>query len=115
MKYGLMGATLLGCIRMEKRMVLANLNGQMELALKEIGNSIKCMGREFLNGLMEENIMVNMKMIKSMEMGCLSGLMVRNKRDIGFKEKFNLKNNNKTINYTLTQTIPIDIYHNETN
>ena len=54
--------------------------------MKEIGSIIKLMEMVFLNGVMGENIPVNIKMTKKKDMEFLNGEMEKNIRDFGKME-----------------------------
>ena len=57
-------------------MVVAYTNGTMIESLKETGKITKWKAKESLLGLMVENMLVIILMIKSMELVLLNGLMV---------------------------------------
>ena len=82
----MMGVIILANFLIIIFMVKANIFGLMEENMKEIGNSIKQMGKEFLNGMMEGNIVGNIKMIKIMDMVFLNALMEKNIKDFGRME-----------------------------
>ena len=68
------------------------INGMMEENMLENGKLIKWMVMVNIHGLMEENIKVNIQMIKKMDMENIHGLMVENILDYGKMEnKYNFK------------------------
>lgn len=58
--------------------VLANINGQMGDHSMETGKIIKCMGKEFLIGLMEGSMMVNILKIRNRDLEHSIGLQEEN-------------------------------------
>ena len=59
-------------------MVMESTNGLMEENSLVIGYAIRCMGRVYLPGLMEEDMKVTITMIKNRELECSYGQMVGN-------------------------------------
>ena len=56
-KRGLMSHILKDHIRTGKKTGMGNINGQMDVNIKEIGRIINLMEREYTNGVMEDNTM----------------------------------------------------------
>lgn len=72
---------------------MASIYGLMEEYMKEIGQIIRCMEKDYINGKMAEVMKDNIIMIKSMVMEFILGQMVEDMRDIGKMEKDKEKEN----------------------
>lgn len=62
---------------------MVSMCGVMVDSTKETGSIIKCMERDSTNGKMEECILGNISMIKSMDLGHIRGLTDANTQDNG--------------------------------